>query len=155
MGIYPTFLAGIFRSVRFGAEEAHGIANMISFNYILEHGGFEYIGETEKFRVNNKKVRDAVSSLLNKLLTIEATGDYESAVKLIEHYGEMPDNMKTVIAKLCSRVDFDDNLSFGLHFRQLFELHAPEVDGIVQRIHVGQRERDRFCCGALAARHST
>ncbi|MBN2009164.1 peptidase [candidate division KSB1 bacterium] len=101
-GIYPTYLAGIFRSVRFGADEAHGIANMIAFNYILEQGGFEYIGEIEKFKVNDKKIRDAVSNLLNNLLSIEATGNYDAAIELINNYGAMPENMKTVIAKLAN-----------------------------------------------------
>ncbi len=99
-GIYPTFLAGIFRSVRFGAEEAHGKANMISFNYIIEKGGFEYDPETEKFRVNNDKIRTAVSDLLHELLTLQAEGDYQRAVNMIKQYGEMPENMKNLIAKL-------------------------------------------------------
>ena len=99
-GIYPTFLAGIFRSVRFGAEEAHGKANMISFNYITEKGGFEYDPETEKFRVNDDKIRNAVSDLLRELLSLQAEGDYEKAVSMIEQYGEMPENMKNVISKL-------------------------------------------------------
>jgi hypothetical protein len=99
-GIYPTYLAGIFRSVRFGAEEAHGRANMIAFNYISEKGGFVYDDDTEKFSVNDAKVRYAVSALLNELLTLQAEGDYGRAVALIEKYGEMPDHMKKVIAKL-------------------------------------------------------
>jgi len=99
-GIYPTFLAGIFRSVRFGAEEAHGRANMIAFNYITEKGGYVYDEQSEKFTVNDEKVRNAVSDLLHDLLMIEATGDYEAAKKLIETYGKMPENMKKVIAKL-------------------------------------------------------
>ena len=99
-GIYPTFLAGIFRSVRFGAEEAHGRANMIAFNYITERGGFVFDETTEKFSVKDRKIRKAVRDLLRMLLTIEAEGNYEGAVQLIEQYGEMPENMKKVISKL-------------------------------------------------------
>ena len=99
-GIYATFLAGIFRSVRFGAEEAHGKANMIAFNYIFEKGGYVYNEVTEKFAVDDAKIRNAVSDLLHDLLTIQAEGDYEKAKQMIEHYGQMQENMKQVIAKL-------------------------------------------------------
>ncbi len=99
-GIYPTFLAGIFRSVRFGAEEAHGRSNMIAFNYITERGGFEYNETMEKFRVNDERIRIAVRELLHELLTLQAEANYDSAIKLIDRYGRMPENMKRVIGKL-------------------------------------------------------
>jgi len=99
-GIYPTYLAGIFRSVRFGAEEAHGRANLIAFNYILEKGGFVYDEAAQKFAVDDAKIRDAVRQLLADLLLLQAEGNYEGAKKLIETYGEMSENMKKVIAKL-------------------------------------------------------
>ena len=99
-GIYPTYLGGIFRSVRFGAESAHGNANMIAFNYITEKGGYVYDEAKEKFRVDDAKIRFAISDLLKKLLTIQAEGDYDAAKALIEKYAYMPDNMKNVINKL-------------------------------------------------------
>lgn len=99
-GIYPTYLGGIFRSVRFGAESAHGNANMIAFNYISERGGYIYDEAVEKFKVDDSKIRYAVSELLKLLLTIQAEGDYEAARKLIDTYAYMPQNMKQVIDKL-------------------------------------------------------
>jgi len=99
-GIYPTFLGGIFRSVRFGAEEAHGKANMIAFNFIYENEGYVYNPATEKFAVNFEKVRPAVEALLNQLLTIQAEGDYAAAQELIERYGQIPEPMQKVLNKL-------------------------------------------------------
>ena len=99
-GIYPTFLAGIFRSVRFGAEEAHGRANLIAFNYIFEKGGFTYDEKMRKFAVDDSKIKNAVSELLHDLLLIQAEGNYVGAKNFIEKYGKMHDNMKKVIAKL-------------------------------------------------------
>jgi hypothetical protein len=99
-GIFPTFLAGIFRSVRFGAGEAHGRANLIAFNYIFEKSGFTYDEEKQKFAVNDSAVRNAVKELLHDLLLVEAEGDYDSARNFIEKYGKMPDNMKDVNSKL-------------------------------------------------------
>jgi hypothetical protein len=101
-GIYPTYLAGIFRSVRFGTESSHARANLIAFNYISEKGGYVYDENTQKFSVNDSKIRTAVRDLLHELLLLEAEGDYEGAQKLIENYTTMPQNMKSVITK------FDD-----------------------------------------------
>jgi hypothetical protein len=99
-GIYPTFLGGIFRSVRFGASEAHGKANMIAFNYITEQGGYTYDAATQKFAVNASKIRAAVKQLFGELLTIQAEGNYARAVAFIENYSTMPANMQQVLAKL-------------------------------------------------------
>lgn len=98
--IYPTFLGGIFRSVRFGAEEAHGKANLIAFNYIAEKGGWVYDEAAEKFHVDLFSVREAVRSLVHDLLVLQAEGDYEAAKAMIEKYGDTPESMKTVLAKL-------------------------------------------------------
>lgn len=99
-GIYPTFLGGVFRSVRFGAEEAHGKANLLAFNYILEKGGYVFNEATEKYSVDDKQVRAAVRDLLHLLLTIQAEGDYEAATKMIEQYGHISANMQKVLDKL-------------------------------------------------------
>ncbi len=100
LGIYPTFLGGIFRSVRFGAQEAHGKANLIAFNFITEKGGYTYDPATEKFAVVDKKIRDAVKNLFSTLLTIEAEGNYQGAKQLIEKYSAVPENMQKVLGKL-------------------------------------------------------
>jgi len=99
-GIYPTFLGGIFRSVRFGAEEAHGKANLIAFNFISEKGGYVFDPVAQKYAVDTLKIRPAVLALLNKLLTIQAEGDYDAAKALIEQYGKMPEDMQQVLTKL-------------------------------------------------------
>lgn len=99
-GIYATYLAGIFRSVRFGVHEAHGRANLIAFNYLFEKGGYVYHETTGKFSVDDTKIRDAVSDLLHQILTIQAEGNYQAAKAMIETYGKMPEIMKKAISKL-------------------------------------------------------
>ncbi|HEX2866474.1 MAG TPA: peptidase [Ignavibacteriales bacterium] len=83
---YATFLAGIFRSVRFGVNEAHGAGNAIIYNYLLEKGGYEFDSNTEKVRVNFEKIYPALKDLAEKILTIQATGNYEGAQDLIAKY---------------------------------------------------------------------
>jgi len=98
--VYASYLAGFFRSVRFGASEAHGRANMISFNYLLEKGGINFNEKTGKYRVDFRKVRGAVKALASDLLELEARGDYEKAKAFIARYGNMSPQMKAALAKL-------------------------------------------------------
>ncbi len=98
--VWATFLAGIFRSVRFGINEAHGAGNAIIFNYLLEQGGYQYDPDQKKVRVNFEKIYDAVENLANRLLTIQATGDYAAAKELIAQYGVMSPTMQTLTERL-------------------------------------------------------
>jgi hypothetical protein len=84
--IYVTYLGGIFRSVRFGTDDAHGGANAIQLNYILEKGGFEFDAAAERFSVNREKIREAVKQLTHDILMIEALGDYAKAKEMIDTY---------------------------------------------------------------------
>ncbi|MEJ2615772.1 MAG: peptidase [Ignavibacteriaceae bacterium] len=97
---WTTFLAGIFRSVRFGITEAHGSGNAIIYNYLLEKGGYEYNPETNKVKVNFDKIYGSVKELAHILLTIEATGNYDGAKELIKKYAVISPSMKTLIDKL-------------------------------------------------------
>jgi hypothetical protein len=98
--IYSSFLGGIFRSIRFGITEAHGGANAIAMNYIMEKGGFEFDSTSQKFSVNDNKISKAVFDLAQDLLMIEALGDYEGAKNLIEKYRYISPEMQIVLDKL-------------------------------------------------------
>jgi len=73
---YVTFMAGIFRSIRFGASSAHGQANMIRFNFFEQAGAFSRDEETGKYRISVPEFEQAVESLSNTLLTLQGNGDY-------------------------------------------------------------------------------
>lgn len=98
--IWSTFLAGIFRSVRFGVSEAHGGDNAIIYNYLLEKGGYEFNAKTQKVHVNFDKIYPAVKDLANKILTIQATGNYKAAKEMIAKYAVVSPSMKILISKL-------------------------------------------------------
>jgi hypothetical protein len=99
MDNYTTFLAGIFRSIRFGAASAHGTANLIRFNYFKEKGAF-YMNEKGKYGVNFDELQKAVDSLSALILTIQGDGDYDKAKEIISKYGVIDDDLKTALAKL-------------------------------------------------------
>ena len=75
---YVTFVAGLLRSVRFGAGEAHGQANMMCFNYFEDNGAFERTKEG-KYKVNMDKAKEALKGWAAKILQVEGEGDYEGA----------------------------------------------------------------------------
>ncbi len=87
MDNFVTFMAGIFRSVRFGAASAHGKANMIRFYYFQETGAFERDAATGTYRVNFEKMKEAMLSSSEQILKIQGDGDYTTAKKLIEEQG--------------------------------------------------------------------
>jgi hypothetical protein len=95
-----TYLAGIFRSVRFGAEEAHGKANLIQFNFLRRAGAFTLDPATGRFGVDRAKFAGAIRDLAARLLAVEAEGDDEAARRLIADLGGMPAEMKTAFAGL-------------------------------------------------------
>ncbi|MEW5806175.1 MAG: peptidase [Acidobacteriota bacterium] len=97
---YATFLAGIFRAIRFGIGEAHGRANILEFNYILEKGGIKHDPNSEKVGIDFGKIKESVRALANKLLMIQARGDYYGAKKLLEEYAVMTPEVEKMLEKL-------------------------------------------------------
>src|SRR2546421_11841017 len=67
--LYTTYLASMFRSVRFGINEAHGRGVAMQFNYFTDEGAIKYDEQTGKFSVDESKIRDAVRKLDRELLT--------------------------------------------------------------------------------------
>jgi len=86
MDNYVTFMAGIFRSVRFGASSAHGMANMLRFNYFLEKGAFKR-NDDGTYSTDLEKMKIASTDLTQKILKMQGDGDYEGAKKWIETDG--------------------------------------------------------------------
>jgi len=86
---YATYLAGLFRSVRFGVEEAHGRGNAVQINFLLREGGIVADARKGEYALNPKKFEPALRALAKELLEIEGTGDYERAGRLLEESGKL------------------------------------------------------------------
>jgi hypothetical protein len=102
MDNFVTFMAGIFRSVRFGAASAHGKANMIRFNYFQETGAFEKDSVSGTYRVNFEKMKDAMLSLSDLILRIQGDGDYGRAHTLILEKGVIREELQKDLDKISS-----------------------------------------------------
>ncbi|HMQ50440.1 MAG TPA: hypothetical protein PKA00_22005 [Saprospiraceae bacterium] len=97
---YVTFMAGIFRSVRFGASSAHGKANMIRFNFFQEAGAFEYNQADGTYRVNFDKMEAAAQALSQQILTLQGNGDYEGVANLVATKGIIGQALQTDLDRL-------------------------------------------------------
>ena len=81
---YTTFMASIFRSVRFGASSAHGVANMIRFSFFKDMGAFERNPENNTYKINFDKMQEAINALSAKILMLQGDGDYEGVSNLVK-----------------------------------------------------------------------
>jgi hypothetical protein len=96
---YTTFMASIFRSVRFGASSAHGKANMIRFNYFADEGAFKR-NEKGQYAIDMDKMRAAMNSLSRKILTLQGDGDYNGVAELVATLGVVSPQLKADLDKL-------------------------------------------------------
>ncbi len=94
-----TFMAGIFRSIRFGASEAHGLANLIRFNFFKEKGAFIRNADG-RYTVDYEKMPQAVSELSRIILTLQGDGDYDKAKAFVEKYGKMDETLQADLDKV-------------------------------------------------------
>jgi len=112
-GALVTFLAGVFRSVRFGIHEAHGRANLMAFNYMVDKGGYLFDPHEKRYSVDLEKAPAVVRELAREILMLQALGDYPKTKAFIERYGSMSDNMRAVIATLAD-IPVDIEPLFGV-----------------------------------------
>lgn len=96
---YATFLASMFRSVRFGINEAHGKGVALQFNYLLEKGAIQ-LDPKGTFTVDLSKFESAVTQLTGELLTLEAEGSYSKAKAILERYALIAPPMQAALDKL-------------------------------------------------------
>jgi hypothetical protein len=97
--MYITYLASMFRSIRFGINEAHGRGVAIQLNYFLDHGGVT-VASDGTFAVNPARIRQNVVDLTRDIMTLQALGDYAAATQLISTLGVVRPQVQTVLDRL-------------------------------------------------------
>src|SRR5258706_14213245 len=88
---YGSYLAGIFRTLRFGAGEAHGIAEMMEFNFLSQEKAIKRDPATGRYAVDHPRIPAAIAKLTRELLEIEAAGDRARAANWFKYDCAMPD----------------------------------------------------------------
>ena len=109
---YSSYIAGIFRTVRFGLGEAHSRGEMMEFNYLAERGAIKREA-SGRYVIDYNVIPGAIADLAKELLEMEATGDRERAEKWFAKYDKMPDELKTSLKAAADvPVDIDPAFSF-------------------------------------------
>jgi hypothetical protein len=99
MDHYVTFVASIFRSVRFGASSAHGRANLARFNFFTEMGAVVPQADGT-YRVDADRMRAAVDALSARILTLQGDGDYDGVTAFMAEYGRMTPALQASLDRL-------------------------------------------------------
>lgn len=108
---YVTFLASIFRAVRFGATEAHAKANMIEFNYLVKEKAVIFDEKSGRYGANLTRMKTAIKKLAIDLLMIEGDGNYEKAGQWVKELGTIPQEMQKLLNSL-SDIPIDVEFKF-------------------------------------------
>ncbi len=113
MDNFVTFMASIFRSVRFGVASSHGKANMMRFYFFQEKGAFTRDEATGTYRVDFEKMKKAMDELTVKILTIEGDGDFELAKAWVEKDGIIKGQLQKDLERLS-----EANIPVDIVFKQ-------------------------------------
>jgi hypothetical protein len=110
---YASYVGGMFRTVRFGVAEAHGQAEMMELNYLIERAAVTR-ESSGRYVIDYEKIPGAIADLAKELLEIEATGDRRRAENWFAKYDKMSDEMKNALQKKTAEipVDVDPAYSF-------------------------------------------
>jgi hypothetical protein len=110
---YASYVAGIFRTVRFGVAEAHGAGEIMQFNYLIEQGAIRRDTATGLYVIEFEKMPAAIASLAKELLEQEATGDRARTDAWFKKYGTMPYELSDLLASANDiPVDIDPEFDF-------------------------------------------
>ena len=110
---YVTFLAGIFRSVRFGASDSHGRANMVTFNFLQEQGAFSRDEASGTWRVDFDKMKVGVDALSAKILALQGDGDRAGAQAMLDIYGKVGPQLQGDLDRIARK-----NIPVDIVFKQ-------------------------------------
>jgi len=110
--VLATYLGGMYRSIRFGIDEAHGGGVAIQFNYLVENEAIQ-LNEKGKLTIAEAKVEPVIRDLAYKILMIQAHGDYQSAKKFIAKYRQLTPMMQALVDQL-KHVPVDINPSYQI-----------------------------------------
>ena len=96
--LLATYFAGIFRSVRFGIEEAHGKGAAAQYGFLLEYGAFHWDEDAGHFVIDEDRLESGITELLRTELMLQATGDYHGTIDFFDRYAHLDEHAERVIA---------------------------------------------------------
>ncbi len=98
-----TFIASIFRSIRFGASSAHGRANVARFNFFEALGAFARDSATGTYRVDFERMKVATDSLAATILRFQGNGDYDGVTAWMADVGVIRPRLQADLDRLAAK----------------------------------------------------
>lgn len=84
--LFSTYFTGLFRSMRFGTESAHGRGAKLQYGYLQKKGAFAWDDAAQRYTVDYAAMEAAIRDLLNAQLMLQATGDYAGTIAFFDRY---------------------------------------------------------------------
>ncbi|WP_310468209.1 dipeptidyl-peptidase 3 family protein [Sphingomonas sp.] len=98
--IRATYIAGLFRAMRFGANDAHGKGAAMQYRFLRDKGAFAWDAGAKRFRIDEAKIDGAIRALVAEIVRLQATGDYAGAKAFMDKWGVLDAEASQVIATM-------------------------------------------------------
>lgn len=98
--LYATYVAGLFRAVRFGANEAHGRGAAMQYAFLKDRGGIVWDARARRFRVDADRMEGAVAALVAAIVTLQGNGDYAGVKAFLDRWAVLDAPARTVVASM-------------------------------------------------------
>jgi hypothetical protein len=98
--IRATYVGGLFRAIRFGANDAHGKGAAMQYSYLRSKGAFVWDAEAKRFRIDETKIDGAIRDLVSEIVRLQATGDYAGTKAFLDKWGVLDAEANQVIATM-------------------------------------------------------
>lgn len=98
--LFATYLAGLFRSIRFGMEEAHAKGAAVQYGYLLAHGAFAFDEASGRYVIDEAKMASGIRALLAEELMLQALGDYQGTQAFFASHARLDSHAEDVIAQM-------------------------------------------------------
>jgi hypothetical protein len=95
-----SYLADVFRHLRFGTADAHGRGAAMQYGFLKERGGFAWDARARRFRIDDDRMEAGLKDLVGALVRIEGDGDYAGAKAFLDRYGRLDAEARAVIATM-------------------------------------------------------
>ena len=98
--IRATYVAGLFRAMRFGVGEAHGKGAAMQYRFIREKGGIVWDAEAKRFRIDEAKIDAAIRDLVGTIVRLQGNGDYAGTKAFLDKYAVLDPEAQQVIGTM-------------------------------------------------------
>ena len=98
--IRATYVAGLFRAMRFGVGEAHGKGAAMQYRYLREKGALVWDEQAQRFRIDKAKIDGAIRDLVGEIVRRQGDGDYAGTKAFLDKYALLDPEAQKIIASL-------------------------------------------------------